>query len=202
MSFSQPRNMVKEKFARYELFVSNEVRIVNAPAIAPLTASAGYDSLYVDLEHSPISLQAMSDICIAAMAADITPLVRVPSIGSGLVSRVLDGGALGIIAPHVESAEAARELVRLVKFPPLGNRSEGGPMPHFAYRNPSVTETHRMLNDATCVAIMVESGAALEKLDELASVPGVDMIISATKHRADIAAELSKMVRSGETAGV
>lgn len=170
-----PRNTVKDKLARDEVVTSMTVRLVDRPAIATLAAAAGYDTIYVDLEHSPLSLQATSDICIAAMAAGITPFVRVPNVSS-MVSRVLDGGALGIIAPHVESAAAAQEVVELVKFAPRGHRSEGGPMPHFGYRNPSVAETREIFNETTSVVIMVESGAALERLDEIAAVPGVDLL--------------------------
>ena len=70
---------------------------------------------------------------MAALEAGITPLVRVPGVAE--VSRVLDGGALGIIAPHVRSAAEARDYVRAAKFPPLGDRSAAGPLPHLHYRS-------------------------------------------------------------------
>ncbi|RDJ20349.1 aldolase [Bosea caraganae] len=176
MPVIQPRNHLKDKLARDEVVTSMAVRLVDKPAIAALAAAAGFDTIYVDLEHSPISLQSTSDICIAAMAVGVTPFVRVPSISSGLVSRVLDGGALGIVAPHVETAAAAQDVVELVKFPPQGRRSDGGAMPHFGYQNPAVAETHRLFNEATSVVIMIESAAALERLDEIAAVPGVDLL--------------------------
>lgn len=171
------RNAVKEKLARDEVVASMIVRLVPTPAIAMLAARCGFDSLYVDLEHSPLSLAATSDICVAALAAGIAPFVRVPAIGADYVSRALDGGALGIIAPHVESAETARAVVDLCRYPPLGHRSEGGPIPQFGFDNPPPHEAHRILNQATSVVVMIESGKALDALDEIAAVPGVDMLL-------------------------
>ena len=73
-------------------------------------------------------------ICMAALAAGITPFVRVPANTPDYVSRVLDGGALGIIAPHVGSAQEARAVVKAAKFPPLGERSNAGPLAHLCER--------------------------------------------------------------------
>jgi 4-hydroxy-2-oxoheptanedioate aldolase len=171
------RNVVKEKLARDEVVASMIVRIVQSPAIATLAARCGFDSLYVDLEHSPLSLSAASDICVAALAAGIAPFVRVPATGPDYVSRALDGGALGVIAPHVESADMAAAVVDLCRFPPFGHRSEGGPMPQFAFDNPSPREAHRLLNEATSVVVMIESSKALDHLDEIAAVRGVDMLL-------------------------
>src|SRR5579864_800824 len=109
------RNHVKEKLARGEVVASMTVRLVRGIEIARIAKTAGFDSLYVDLEHSSFSLETTSQICIAALEAGITPLVRVPNLAE--VSRVLDGGALGVIAPHVQSADDARAYVAAAKFP-------------------------------------------------------------------------------------
>ena len=87
---------------------------------------AGFDSIYVDVEHSSLSLETTSQICIAALEIGIAAFVRVPSIRPEHVSRALDGGALGVIAPHIRSADEAREVVVSAKYPPLGGRSAGG----------------------------------------------------------------------------
>jgi 2-keto-3-deoxy-L-rhamnonate aldolase RhmA len=170
------RNLVKEKFARDEVVASMVVRIVQTPAISVLAASAGFDSLYVDLEHSPLSLETTSTICTAALATGVTPFVRVPAATAVYIGRVLDGGALGVIVPHVENAEDAANAVRLCRYPPSGTRSEGGPMPHFGYNNPPIAEKHRILNDMTSVIVMIETTAALEHLESIAAVPGIDML--------------------------
>src|ERR1700740_3614947 len=126
------RNHVKEKLARGEVVASMTVRLVRGIEIARIAATAGFDSLYVDLEHASFSLETTGQICIAALEAGVTPLVRVPGLAE--VSRVLDAGALGVIAPHVQSADEARAYVKAAKFPPLGERSAAGPLPHLHSR--------------------------------------------------------------------
>src|SRR5271166_6971976 len=127
------RNNVKDKLARGEVVASMTVRLVRGVEIALIAKTAGFDSLYVDMEHSSFTLETTGQICIAALEAGITPLVRVPSVAE--VSRVLDAGALGVIAPHVQSADDARRYVAAAKFPPLGHRSAAGPLPHLHYRS-------------------------------------------------------------------
>src|SRR5215472_17532200 len=128
------RNHVKDKLGRGEVVASMTVRLVRGVEIARIAKTAGFDSLYVDLEHSSFSLETTGQICIAALQAGIAPFVRVPALTSDYVSRVLDGGALGIIAPHIRSAEDARAVVAAAKFPPVGERSNPGGLPHLHYR--------------------------------------------------------------------
>lgn len=170
------RNVVKEKLAQDQVVSTFAVRLVQAPAVAALAAGCGFDNLFVDLEHSPLSLETAAGICIAALRAGVTPFVRVPTVGPEFVSRMLDAGALGIIAPHVASAKEAAAVVELCRFPPLGKRSEGGPMPHYGFCNPPQVESHRILDEATTVIVMIESSEGLEHVDEIAAVPGVDML--------------------------
>ena len=119
------RNSVKEKLARGEVVASMTVRLVSNIEIASLARTAGFDTLYIDVEHSSFSLATTSQICIAALAVGIAPFVRVPSIRPEHVGRVLDGGALGVIAPHIRSAEEARAVVRAAN----SRRSASAPPP-------------------------------------------------------------------------
>src|SRR3954465_12148012 len=95
------RNNVKEKLARDEVVASMTVRLVRTIEIARIARTAGFDSLYVDLEHSGFSLEPFGQICMPAVEAGIAPFVRVPANTPDYICRVLEGGALGIIAPHV-----------------------------------------------------------------------------------------------------
>ena len=171
------RNNVREKLARNEVVASMTVRLVGSVEIAHVAHAAGFDSLYVDLEHSSFSLETTSQICIAALGVGITPLVRVPALTPDYVSRVLDGGALGVIAPHVVSADAACAVVAAAKFPPVGERSNAGSLPHLAYRSLPAAEAYAALNDATMVIVQVETVGALERVDEIIAVDGVDIIL-------------------------
>ena len=101
-------NIVKDKLKRDEVVASMTVRLVRGVEIARLAATAGFDMIYVDLEHSTLTLEATGQICQAALSAGVTPMVRVPANTPDYIQRVLDAGALGIIAPGVRSAEEAR----------------------------------------------------------------------------------------------
>jgi 4-hydroxy-2-oxoheptanedioate aldolase len=169
------RNHVKDKLGRGEVVASMTVRLVRGIEIARIAKTAGFDSLYVDLEHASFSLDTTGQICIAALEAGITPLVRVPGIVD--VSRVLDAGALGIIAPHVQSAEDARAYVAAAKFPPLGHRSAAGPLPHLQYRSFPAAAADAALNAATLLIVQFESEEALRHADEIAAVEGVDLVM-------------------------
>jgi 4-hydroxy-2-oxoheptanedioate aldolase len=169
------RNHAKEKLKRGEVVASMIVRLVRGPEIARIAATAGFDSLYVDLEHASFSLETTGQICTAALAAGITPLVRVPGVAE--VSRVLDAGALGVIAPHVRSAAEARAYVTAAKFPPLGERSAAGHLPHLHYRSFPVAQADAAMNAATMLVVQLESEEALTKADEIVSVDGVDMVL-------------------------
>ena len=111
------------------------------------------------------------------MEAGIAPFVRVPANTSDYISRVLDAGALGIIAPHIHSAQDAREVVRAAKYPPMGERSNAGALPHLHYRSFPVREVYSALNDATMVIVQFESAAALAAAREIVAVDGVDMVL-------------------------
>jgi len=174
------RNRVKEKLARDEVVASMTVRLTRSIEIARIAATAGFDTLYVDVEHNSFSIDSVSQICMAAMQCGITPLVRVPANTPEFIGRLLDGGALGVIAPHVRSAAEARDIVRQAKFPPLGERGAGGALPHYHYRNVPAVEANRAMNDATMVVVMMETVAALEHVEEIAAVDGVDLLLVGT----------------------
>jgi 2-keto-3-deoxy-L-rhamnonate aldolase RhmA len=181
------RNSVKEKLARGEVVASMTVRLVPGVEIVRIAKSAGFDTLYIDLEHSSLSLQATSQISIMALEAGIPALVRVPANTPEYISRVLDGGALGVIAPGVRSAAEARAVVAAAKYPPLGERGFGGGLPHLQYRTFPATEALPAMNDAIMVVVQFESAAALAAMEEIVAVPGVDMVMIGTN---DLLADL------------
>ena len=171
------RNPVKDKLARGEVVASMTVRLVRGTEIARIAATAGFDTLYVDLEHSSFSLETCSQICMAALEAGIAPFVRVPANTPDYIARVLEGGAPGVIAPHVHSADDAKAVVRAAKFAPLGERSNAGGLPHLHFRTFPAPEAYAALNDATMIIVQFESAAALDKAEEIVAVEGIDMVL-------------------------
>jgi len=100
-------NSMKQKLAAGELVLCMNLRLARTVDIAMVAKAGGYDALYVDMEHSPYSIDTAATICAAAIGIGITPLVRVPSHDGHWSSRVLDGGAQGVIVPHVKNRSEA-----------------------------------------------------------------------------------------------
>ena len=170
------RNPLAERLAAGRLALSLIVKQVDTVDIAVAAHSCGYDAINVDLEHSVISERAAAQICITALNLGITPLVRVPSHAAHYANRLLDAGALGIVAPHVNSAEEARAIVRACKFAPLGERSVAGNWPQLRFRAFPADEVRLLLDRMTTVVVMLETPEAVERADEIAAVPGVDIL--------------------------
>jgi 4-hydroxy-2-oxoheptanedioate aldolase len=171
------RNNVKEKLARGEVVASMTVRLVRQVEIAQIAKTAGFDTIYVDMEHCSASIETTSQICMAAVAAGIAPLVRVPANTPEYITRVLEGGA---IAPHIGSAEQARAVIQAAKFPPLGARSVAGGLPHLHFRTFPASEAYAALNEATMVMVQFENAGALANAEEIVAVEGIDMVMIGT----------------------
>ena len=135
----------------------------------------------------PLSLQSASRICNATREAGVTPLVRVPAIDAALIGRVLDGGALGIIAPQVESAADAARVVACCRHPPRGRRSYAGGQAALGYRDLPQAEAMAALDASVLTAVMIESRNALDAVEAIASVDGLDLLFIGAH---DLAADL------------
>lgn len=170
------RNPLAETLRAGKLGLTMIVKQVQSVDIALAAKTCGYDAINVDLEHSVISESAAAQICITAQSVGVTPLVRVPSHDSHYATRILDAGALGIVAPHVNTADEARRIVRACKFAPLGERSVAGQWPHFHYQAWPAADIRRVLNEQTMVIVMLETPEAVANAAEIAAVPGVDIL--------------------------
>lgn len=172
-----------------EPVLSLAVRMARGPEIGRIAASAGFDALYVDLEHSPLSLETAAMICTVAHEAGVTPLVRVPGPRSELIGRVLDAGARGVIVPHVDDAEAARAGVAAALYPPHGTRSYATGLAATQHRALPTGSSPADLNAACVVAVMIESASGVAAAAEIAAVPGVDMLFVGAQ---DLAVDLGR----------
>src|SRR5215470_14963659 len=158
-------NAMKEKLAANELVLCMNLRLARTVDIAMVAKAGGYEALYVDMQHAPYSIDTTSTICSSALGIGITPLVRVPSHDGQWMSRVLDGGAQGVIVPDVESSAQAEALVRHCRFPPAGRRSVMGLGPALGYRALPLDEFNTRLNRQTAVIVMLETAAGIENAD-------------------------------------
>ena len=181
------RNPAREALDAGRLSLGFTVRLVRSVEIAPAMAALGYDWLFLDCEHGTLSLDAAAQISVAALSAGIAPIVRVPNGAYAMATRMLDNGALGIVVPHVDTAEEAREVVEKLKYPPIGHRSMGGIGPHYALRALPVGEAAVALNAANLTVVMLETPRAIENADAIAAVPGIDVLLIGSN---DLCAEM------------
>lgn len=173
-------NRMKQRMEAGGLAVGMIVRLMRGVEIAAIAKSAGFDCIYIDLEHCSFSLETVSQICMTATALGITPLVRVPGLNAADIGRTLEAGAQGVILPHLETRADAVALVDAAKFPPMGSRSLLGPNPHTLFRVGPAAETMQAMNDATLVTGMIESVTAVANADDIAAVDGLDMLLIGT----------------------
>ncbi len=144
------------------------------PVVAEIMSASGFDFLVVDAEHSAVDLPQAQMIFQAIRAGnpECIPMVRLPGNAYADTKRYLDAGAMGVIAPLVNSGEEAKELVRSVKYPPLGDRGVGYGRSHgYGF---SFDEYMGTANESTFVCVQIEHIRGVENLDEILSVEGVD----------------------------
>lgn len=180
-------NSLREKMLRDEVAFTLSVKLVRSVELPMMAKTAGFDGILIDMEHSSFDLDTTSQICIAALYAGIAPIVRVPSKDPFFVSRVLDGGALGVIVPHIRSVQDAKDVVAAAKFQPQGHRSSTNNLPHFQYRHLAAKKANPVVNDNTLVIPMVETLEAVDCVEELAALDGVDSLLIGTN---DMTAEM------------
>ena len=130
----------------------------------------------VDLEHSAISVATATEMCCAANDLGLTPFVRVPERDYGIIGRLLDGGACGMIAPRIETVAQAEELARACRFPPDGQRSQLAMVPQYGMRPMPARELNPLLDASTIVQVLLETPTGIENAEAIAALPGVDML--------------------------
>jgi 4-hydroxy-2-oxoheptanedioate aldolase len=140
-----------------------------------LMARMGFDWLTLELEHTPMNMETAGASIIALANADVAPLVRIPINSVENIKRVLDSGAWGIVVPMVNSRAEAEAVVEAARYRPIGRRSIGGSL-HAANFDTDASTYYAKANDEILVVIMAEHVDAVERADEIFSVPGLDAV--------------------------
>lgn len=146
------------------------------PGLAQIMAAAGAEFAIFDTEHSGAGIETIKAQMAYARFTGCVPLVRVGSIDYHAIAATLDAGALGIMAPMVESAEQAAFLVACTRYPPDGRRGAAFGVAHDDYLGGSVTEKLRAANERTLVIALIETAAGVENVAAIAAVPGIDVL--------------------------
>jgi 2-keto-3-deoxy-L-rhamnonate aldolase RhmA len=168
-------NPVKQALKTGQTVIGSEISRLRSPDIARMYARAGFDFVFIDMEHSAYSMESVADLITAARSRGIAPIVRVPQADYSIVSRVLDQGAMGIMVPRVNTPEQVRDIISWMRYPPDGARSFAATMGQTDFDDTSIESLMQLNNQQTICAIQIERKEALEELDEIMSFPGVDV---------------------------
>ena len=174
-ALSQP-NPLKELFKAGKVALGMNVRAVRSVDIARIAKTSGHDFIFIDGQHALFSVETIGAIAQTALGIGIAPLVRVRSCDDQNTQVLLDNGVTGIVFPDINTADEARRAVSRSKFPPFGRRSAAGAYPIFDYRSLPSADTIVALNENTLVVCMVETEEGLSNVEEIAAVPGVDVV--------------------------
>lgn len=174
------RNHAKERLQAGELVLGVGLRQARTVDIGRIMKTAGYDFLFIDLEHNSMSVDLAGQISIAAQDAGITPVVRVPGYEHFHATRALDAGAQGIVVPHVDTADVAARMVSHCMYPPIGHRSVTGALPQLDFQAAPLGEATAAINAATLLILMLETPQAIDNVEEIAAVPGYDVLLLGT----------------------
>ncbi len=166
-----------------------------APSTAEALGCAGMDFLVVDMEHVPVDTPQMIEILRTLAGTPAPGVVRLPWNDMVMVKRALDGGAQTVMLPFVQNADEARRAVAYTRYPPEGVRGVAGL--HRANRYTTVPDYLARAASELCVAVQIETLAALENLPEIAAVPGVDTIFIGPS---DLAASMGMLGDIGHAA--
>lgn len=169
-------NQTKTLLEQGESAVGTMVCELCSISVPRMLARGGLDFVIFDTEHGIFSSESIADLAAASRMAGITPIVRIPEIRKEAVSRTLDMGAQGLLVPQVRHEDEVREVVRFAKYAPLGDRGVAIGRTHSDYLKGDAAERMARLNASTMVIIQIETAEALERLESIASVPGVDAL--------------------------
>jgi len=159
-----------------KLTVGVNLRQARTPDIARILRDSGFHWMFIDHEHSSLSIETSSQIALAGIETGIAPIVRASGHSQEEICRYLTNGALGIIAPHVDTPEQAAKVAAHCRFWPRGDRTVPPSFPHLGYKKIRNSEAAVVLNREALVVVMLETATAIENADAIAAVEGVDVL--------------------------
>lgn len=146
----------------------------NSVEVAAQTASLGFDFLWLEMEHSPLTLETLRNIILATRGLKAVPIARVPVNELWMAKRVLDAGALGVVFPFTSTPALARQAVAGCRYPPAGKRGSGATLATFRW--PAPVSYYDFADRNILVIAMIEEARAVQQIDQIAATPGVDVI--------------------------
>ena len=170
-------NPVKKLIREGKPVIGATVTVASADVAASL-ANMGFDFLWIEMEHSPITLETARNMVLATRGLKAVPFIRVPVNELWTAKRALDAGALGVVFPFTSTPELAKQAADSTKYPPVGRRGSGPGLPSLRWPAP---EGYADFADRNAVTIIIiEEVRALDRIDEITATKGVDVIFIGT----------------------
>jgi 2-dehydro-3-deoxyglucarate aldolase/4-hydroxy-2-oxoheptanedioate aldolase len=147
------------------------------PSVVQLLANAGFDFVIIDNEHGAFNLETIADLARTAIYVGVTPIVRVPDLAYPYIAQSLDAGAQGLMVPRISTASQVHEVVQMMKYPPVGMRGSALSRGYTQFKGGPVAEVMAQVNEETLLIVQVEMRGAVENIDVIVSIPGVDVAL-------------------------
>ena len=151
------------------------IRQARDPGAPAIFAAAGYDFVFIDMEHGNYSMETVADLIRGAKSVGIGTIIRVPRLETFFISRVLDAGAEGIMVPMTSTREDAEAIARYSKYTPIGQRGFGSSSGMTDYTPRKAVEYMKEANEHTLIVAQIETREAIENIDTILSVEGIDV---------------------------
>ncbi len=169
-------NTVKQKLAQGKQVVGGTI-YTSDPNVYCAMAHAGFDFLWIEMQHSPLNYEQVARMIWACRDAPAIPFIRIPDATEGDLQKATDIGALGIVVPMVDTVKEAEDAVLYAKYPPQGRRSRGGGQYDKLWGNGKYRE---LANDNIMIVVMIETPRGIEIVDKIAAVEGIDVVFAAS----------------------
>lgn len=184
------QNTMKKAMKEGKVVFGPMISEIRSPGLATIIARSGFDFFFLDLEHSCFDLQTVSDYVMAARMSGIPIIVRPPTRESHeALSRPLDIGASGLLIPQIQTRQDVLNVVEWTRYQPIGERGMALERQHTSFEPGNTEETMARLNEEILIAIQIEHRDAIENLDDILSVPGIDVAFVGPS---DLSASLGK----------
>jgi 2-keto-3-deoxy-L-rhamnonate aldolase RhmA len=169
-------NAYRARAERGDVQIGTWITLIRTPAVLTLLQAAGLDFARVDMEHSPFSMETVADMATLARALDFPLVVRPPDGNREWITRLLDAGVWNLHVPQVDTPEQAAAVAACCRYAPQGERGMYGFGPHTMYRTLPPGEHMAAAYARVHVTAMLETKDAFDRLDAIASVPGIDAL--------------------------
>jgi len=166
---------LRKKVIAGECIYGTMIRQARDPGAPAIFAAAGFDFVFIDMEHGNYSMETVADLIRGAKSSGIATIIRVPHLETFFISRVLDAGAEGIMVPMTSRKEQAETIVRYSKYTPLGQRGFGTQTGQTDYKPLKAIEFLKEANEHTLIVAQIETKEAIENIDSILGVEGIDV---------------------------